>query len=613
METHPPSGFGGPHRDQNDFTRLRHARERDLGFPVGQFVQTPPMLFTRDGLNVFLGDIYRGHTAFLVCGGPSLNTLDLSQLERRGILTMAVNNAASVVRPRLWCSVDDPGNFCDAIWYDPGIFKFIPLCHMEKHFMERSDTGELVKSVHKVGDMPATFGYRRNEAFDAAQFLHEDTVNWGNHSNRVDAYGNKGSRSVMLAALRLLYFLGVRRVFMIGCDFRMEHGQQNYAFEQDRSKSSVRGNNGTYRIMNDRLRHLKPHFEKAGYHVFNSTPGSGLTVFPYVPFEEAIELSTSIVPETIITAGMYDRQAKEKERKKEKKAEKHSPPQKAPAKSNVQKDTNVDRAAPKNGKVAPRLTREDILSELTLLLAVDSDHIQELETVWPTWKRFRPEFATMPIVVSYDANSSDDESRIHQIIDSPNLRTIPWTMKEAADQRELMLTSFVHSAAREVRTRWYLKLDTDVVAVSSDPWLDPAWFEESEDGRLPAFISSPWGYTKPANALETLDDWGDSVESLSNHPRLDIPYDARNERVRHPRIISWCFYGRTDWTREVTTYVNGRLPVPSHDTFLFYCAARRGDEFRKAKMKKYGWEHISSRRRLRRKCADILAATEGPE
>lgn len=91
---------------------------------------------------------------------------------------MAVNNAATVVRPNLWCSVDDPGNFSDAIWYDAGITKFGRLCHMEKTFCVRDANGDLVDSTHKVGDMPAVLGYRRNEAFTPEQFVTEDTFNW---------------------------------------------------------------------------------------------------------------------------------------------------------------------------------------------------------------------------------------------------------------------------------------------------------------------------------------------------------------------------------------------------------------------------------------------------
>lgn len=149
LETDPASLPGGLDRDDADFERLRHARERHVGFPVGRHLQPAPMLFTRDGHNVFLGDTYRGHAAFLLCSGPSLVCHDLSRLNERGVLTMALNNAAVVHRPQLWCSVDDPGHFCDAIWYDPGILKFVPLCHMEKPILVRDENDLLVPATRR--------------------------------------------------------------------------------------------------------------------------------------------------------------------------------------------------------------------------------------------------------------------------------------------------------------------------------------------------------------------------------------------------------------------------------------------------------------------------------
>ena len=127
-------------------------------------------------------------------------------------MTCAVNNAAAVFRPQLWTAVDDPGHFCDVIWRDPGILKFVPLDHMEKTFLVRDDQDRLVPSTERVGDMPAVFGFRRNEAFAAEQWLYEDTFNGGNHTDRVDAYGNQGSRSVMYIALRPLFGKSARTV-----------------------------------------------------------------------------------------------------------------------------------------------------------------------------------------------------------------------------------------------------------------------------------------------------------------------------------------------------------------------------------------------------------------
>lgn len=98
---------------------------------------TTPMLWTREGRAAPLGGIYRGQSVFLVCSGPSLSGHDLSLLQQRGIVSLAVNNAATIIRPQLWVSVDDPGNFCDAIWRDPGIWKFVPQGHLEKPFTVR--------------------------------------------------------------------------------------------------------------------------------------------------------------------------------------------------------------------------------------------------------------------------------------------------------------------------------------------------------------------------------------------------------------------------------------------------------------------------------------------
>src|SRR5205085_6152867 len=52
-------------------------------------VKNHALLYRADGTQLTLSNLYQGRTAFLLCGGPSLNSFDLSQLERRGVLTMA--------------------------------------------------------------------------------------------------------------------------------------------------------------------------------------------------------------------------------------------------------------------------------------------------------------------------------------------------------------------------------------------------------------------------------------------------------------------------------------------------------------------------------------------
>lgn len=570
-ESHPSDLPGGCERDDSDHAHLRHGRDRLLGFPVGRFLQPAPMLFTRDGHNVFLGDTFRGATAFLLCGGPSLKSHDLSKLQQRGVLTCAVNNAATVFRPSLWVSVDDPGSFSDSIWRDPGILKFAPLCHMEKQFTVRNSAGELELSRELVGDMPAVFGYRRNEAFLAEQWLYEDTFNWGNHSDRVDAAGLKGSRSVMFVALRLLFYLGVRRLFLLGCDFRMQYGSQNYAFEQDRSRSSVNGNNSSYDALNIRLGQLKPYFDKEGYEIYNCTPDSGLRVFPHLDYEQAVQEALDEVPQKIITKGMYDRKDR-------------GPNASAPS---------ADIAPPKleiNGTLVDPVAALN-LPDLTLVTAVDRSNLEIFRWTWPTWMRCRAWLQSRPLILIHDPAENIAEDLASIVMGHPNAKLVPAQPTKTATGRDRWSVAYLSVPAEQAATMWYLRLEPEAVATRPDQWLLPAWFQQDPLRRNVAFVSHAWGYTKPADALKRLDEWGNCVPGLRDHAPLRMPYDPQGDSLKHAAISSWVFLGNTAWTREVLKYAADQLPCTSHDTFTLYCALRRQDPFVRWQMKSLGWHH----------------------
>lgn len=557
--------------------------------------QTSPLLFTHDGHTAALGGIYRGQSAFLACSGPSLVTHDLSLLQHRGIVTLAVNNAATIIRPQLWVSVDDPGNFCDAIWRDPGIWKFIPQCHLEKQFTVRRSDGRLVPSSERVGEMPCVFGYRRNDTFVAETFLYESTFNWGNHAEQIDAYGQKGSRSVMYVALRLLFHLGFRRVFLLGCDFRMERDKQNYAFEQDRSPSSVRGNNSSYKALNVRLKHLKPYFDGEGFEVLNCTPNSGLTAFPYLDYEEAIRQATAPMPKAIVTAGMYDRQARERQAADAAKPRKPQVAAMAPA--------AVPRPKP---QARPVPTTEEVLRGLTVVAAVDRARLPALEASWQTWLKLRPEFRQLPKLIVFDATDGLTSGDLATFRETPATRLLsrrsPRPRTSSGDDVRL----FLDVAASEVKTPWFLKLDPEVIAVRDDPWLDRQWFAQDDQGRLPAFIGSAQPHWSSARELNALDDWGDSVESLKTFSRL-LPADsATTATVPFMGVATWCFFGNTDWTRHIAELAADRPSVSSDDLYLHYFATRHRDYFVRARMTDWGWQRISNPRALRRRVAETL-------
>jgi len=259
---------------------------------------------------VDLGGFYAGRAVFLMLGGPSLTTNRLELLRTPGIVTMGVNNMWSVYRPNLWCCVDPPGHFIDTGWKDASVIKFVPQgCEKTKLHIKKKD-GTFGLSTFTTNQMPGVLYFPRNSRFDHEKYLTEPTINWGNNGKAKDSLGIKGSRSVMLAAVKLAYYLGFKNVYLLGCDFNMKQRPGkvtpgNYAFKQGRTVSSVKGNNRSYRVLNQRFGALKLSFHKAGFNVFNCNPNSGLKVFPTVKFPEAIAKASAEAVKIVNTEGWY--------------------------------------------------------------------------------------------------------------------------------------------------------------------------------------------------------------------------------------------------------------------------------------------------------------------
>jgi len=272
------------------------------------YQQPTPLLFTADQHPLWLGDMYRGCSAFLIAGGPSFREIDSAQLRQPGILTIGVNNSAKNFRPNLWIGADPTDRFLRSIWLDPTIMKFTPIINSRGGIFN-SDTWKFTGLT--AADCPNVVYYKRNQTFVPKQFLFEDCFNWGNNVK------DDKNRSVMLIALRLLFVLGIRRVYLLGVDFNMSRGSK-YHFDQGRTNKAISWNNKTYERLNDRLKKLRPYFEQENYHIFNCNPESRLTAFDHLPFEEALKRAKkefgNINLEKERTLGLYDYSAKQKRR-----------------------------------------------------------------------------------------------------------------------------------------------------------------------------------------------------------------------------------------------------------------------------------------------------------
>ncbi len=254
-----------------------------------------------------LRNLLAGRAAFLVCGGPGANQLELETLNRRGIWSMAVNNMAGHprFRPSAFICSDPPLKFHHGIWLDPTIMKFVPVVKFkatrsslkrkvdDENFVPLTFDGNDVK----VPDCPNVwaFGRRSWMQLDDSFFLEHEAA-WGNHSSGVARTGLEKTVNTMLLAIRLMYYLGCRTIYLLGVDFYMapapsEGVTGNYAFGELRDKSAVDTNNEQFRVVNGWLTKMQTDglFDRFGLKIFNCNEKTQLRAFYRVPFSTAVE------------------------------------------------------------------------------------------------------------------------------------------------------------------------------------------------------------------------------------------------------------------------------------------------------------------------------------
>lgn len=229
------------------------------------------------------------------------------------------------------------------------------------------------------------------------------------------------------------------------------------------------------------------------------------------------------------------------------------------------------------------------MDDITLILCVDQNHLQELEFAWKTWKLFKPQLTECNNkIILYDTHSISNLS-LSFIDHSFSVYEFKNTHYYSS-QRDAMLTSWFE-AARFVKTKYYLKIDTDCFATNNNT----NWIKAIEDRDQYKIISNPWGYTKNPQRLINLDNWGDTAKNIKNYPRLNLTPNIGSDKIVHPRIISFMGVFNTEWTNMISedcwTDDHYELPDPSQDTFTWYCAERRRDPIKRIKFKKFGFAH----------------------
>lgn len=292
-------------RRRGEKQERRRKRKKRWAPPLHEFPPNDdPLLWTdrwKNPIGHLLRDLWRPNPGFLVCGGPSLQQIDLSFLRERGIVSLGINNVSGYAPVRAMTFSDPPEKFCHGVFFDPAVMKLVPVPKLGKRVRAKRPDGTFSFTSLRVQDCPNVWGYRRNSVWDPETFLTSENASWGNGKKGHEVNGRERILFTFFLGLRLLHYLGCRQVYMIGADFSMlptedGRGQRGYAFTERRHEGAARGNNSSYRKANAMCHELRPIFDAAGFEVYNCNPDSHLTAFDYVPLETAIRNARGLVP-----------------------------------------------------------------------------------------------------------------------------------------------------------------------------------------------------------------------------------------------------------------------------------------------------------------------------
>ncbi len=262
------------------------------------------------------------------------------------------------------------------------------------------------------------------------------------------------------------------------------------------------------------------------------------------------------------------------------------------------------------------------MNKFTVVLGVDAKHLLQLAVVLPTWKKYKPDIFSFPMLIFYDREQVHPNSVLNVIHPyKDHVDFVPWPpegveytggkSKWESAKRARMLSGFVHVPAQHVKTPYWMKIDTDVVALTDCKWYENEWFEE----RQHAIIGHPWGYSRPPTIMMQLDDWvknnADNLPALTRSSPLNLIPKEGHVKLRHHRIASWVCFFDTPFTYLCSVFAEktcgeGQIPCHSQDSFMWYVAKRLGYNILRENMKTLGWTHRDSMKNIRSKVGEIM-------
>jgi len=215
--------------------------------------------------------------------------------------------------------------------------------------------------------------------------------------------------------------------------------------------------------------------------------------------------------------------------------------------------------------------------KVTIVTAVNKKYLAKLQANYSYWMKTEG-LMEYPMILFVNGIDPKDPSLSFL---RNNVQIIPWGMEGVDSMRELMLTAFVLGTAEHVKTPWWIKFDADTTPKELANYRFGYKLEFAEKSwKNEAFSGHRCGYTKPGEFLVRLEDWADKLPEFKDHPRIfpdsERPAMLAQKRYGHRRVASYICLQSTKFTQLCAKLAGDRLPIPSHDSYMWYVARRLG-------------------------------------
>jgi hypothetical protein len=215
-----------------------------------------------------LDGIFDG-SCFLIGGAPSLSAVK-DKFIGKPIVKMAMNNAATVVRPDLWVGADIPSNYSSSVILDPAPMKFT--------YISRRD--DVINDI-PWKNIPNTYFVSSSQIKECSFFLNGRDFVW--------------LKNVFTLALQILYRLGFNKVYTIGCAFKINKDSQ-YSYDTKLNDEQIKYTLNTYNSVMNQLAEILRNTPQ-GFELISCTPDSRLNdLVKYVSIDDAIKEAVSHIP-----------------------------------------------------------------------------------------------------------------------------------------------------------------------------------------------------------------------------------------------------------------------------------------------------------------------------